>query len=157
LALGITKSIMHHRTPYLFAIATLLSACSTTPVPIGEAKPVDEARLLAFKSAPSTPHGTLIISRDVGFLGRGCFYALSVNGTLAVRLGIGEIAKLYVPTGELLLRAGRDPMGGGFCGFDQDNWTHRETIVRPNEVKGFRFSIDANGKLDVQRSEDGRK
>jgi hypothetical protein len=148
---------MHIRTLCILTIAALLSACATTPVPIGEAKPVDGARLLAFKVAPSTPHGTMVVFRDVGFLGSACYYALSVNGTLAVRLGPGEVAKLYVPTGELLLRAGRDPMGAGLCALDQDNWTQRETIFRPNEIKDFRLSIDSNGKLDVQRADVGGK
>ncbi|MDP2026249.1 hypothetical protein [Sulfuriferula sp.] len=148
---------MHIRTLCILTIAALLSACATTPVPVGEAKPVDDTRLLAFKVAPSTPHGTMVVFRDVGFLGGGCYYALSVNGTLAVRLGPGEVAKLYVPTGELLLRAGRDPMGAGLCALDQDNWTQRETIFRPNEVKDFRLSIDSNGKLDVQRADVGGK
>ena len=134
-----------------------VAACATTPVSVGEAKPVDQGRLLAFKTEPPTEHGTLLVFRDVGFIGGGCYYALSINGTLAVRLGVGEVAKLYVPTGELLLRAGRDPMGGGLCGLDQDNWTQRETSFRANETKNFRLSIDANGKLDVQRSEDRGK
>lgn len=148
---------MHRQTPYLVAVAVLLSACATTPVPVGEAKPVDQSRLLAFKTQPATEHGTLLVFRDVGFIGAACYYALSVNGTLAVRLGVGEVATLYVPTGELLLRAGRDPMGGGVCGLGQDNWTQRETTFRASETKSFRLSIDANGKPDVQRSDDRGK
>ncbi len=146
-----------HRRLCVLAIAALLSACATTPVPVTEAKKIDDNRVLAFNSAPPTPHGILRAYRDVGFLGSGCYSALSVNGTLAARLGTGETAILYVPVGELLLRIGRDPLGGGLCGMDQDNWTQRETTFRPNEVKSFRLSIDANGKLDIQRNEDSAR
>lgn len=148
---------MNKQINLILAIVALLSGCATTPVPVSQAIPVNQDRLLAFQVAPSTPHGTLVVFRDVGFIGGGCFYAFSVNGKLAVRLGVGEVATLYVPTGELLIRASRDPMGGGLCALDQNNWTQRETYFRPNEIKNFRLSIDANGKLDVQRSEDAGK
>ena len=145
---------MNHYRYCLLVLTVAVYGCATTPVPVREAKPIEASRLVAFTSIPATPHGILKAYRDVGFLGGGCYYALSVNGILAARLGVGETATLYVPTGELLLRVGRDPRGGGLCGFDQDNWTQRETSFRPDEVKNFRLSIDANGKLDVQRSED---
>jgi hypothetical protein len=55
--------------------------------------------------------------------------------------------------GEILLRAGRDPLGKGLCGLGQDEWTQRETVVHQGETKYFRLSIDQNGKTDIQRSE----
>ena len=146
-----------YRRLFLLAIIGALSACATTPVPISEAKPIEAARLLAFKSAPAEPHGILRAYRDVGLIGSACYYALSVNGVLAARLGPGETVTLYVSTGELLIRAGGDPLGGGLCGLGQDNWTQRETTFKPNEIKSFRLSIDENGKLDVQRSEENGK
>ena len=57
--------------------------------------------------------------------------------------------------GELKLRlcAGRDPEGKGLCGIRQGEWTQRETTLKPGDLRYFRLSIDANGKPDIQRSD----
>ena len=54
---------------------------------------------------------------------------------------------------KLRLRAGRDPGGKGLCGMRQGERTQRETRLKPGELKYFRLSIDANGKPDIQRSD----
>ena len=69
------------------------------------------------------------------------------------RVDVAEFANFYVEPGELLLRIGRDPEGGGLCGVDQENWTQRETIMKSGDKKTFRMSIDVNGKLDIMRAD----
>lgn len=136
----------------LFGIS-LLAGCATTPTPIAQAQKAPPSRLLAFQEKSEAANATLVLTRDEGFIGRGCFYALWINSVLATRLGVAESGTFYVAPGEQLLKVGRDPMGQGACGLDSDNWTQRETVLRPNEQKAFRLSIDANGKLDIQRAE----
>lgn len=131
-----------------------LAACATTPVPLLKAKPAPTERLLAFQGKSAGPSGTLVVTRDAGFLGGGCYYALSLNGTLAARLDVGEQASFFIAPGEVLLRAGRDPMGKALCGLGKDEWTQRETVIHAGETKFFRLSIDANGKTDLQRAEE---
>ncbi|MRW93739.1 hypothetical protein GJ699_27465 [Duganella sp. FT80W] len=97
--------------------------------------------------------GTLVVTRDTGFMGGGCYLSVSLNGTLAARLDVSEKSTFFVPQGEVLIRAGRDPEGKAFSSTNQDNWTQRETIIKAGETKYFRLSIDANGKPDIQRSE----
>jgi hypothetical protein len=58
-----------------------------------------------------------------------------------------------VNAGDVLLRVGRDPQGKGLCAFGKGEWTQRETVLRPDETKYFRLSIDANGKTDIQRGD----
>lgn len=132
------------------SIALALTGCATTPVPATSAKQAPADRVLAFQTKPEGPSGKLIVTRDEGFLGGGCFYALSIalsiNGTVAARLDVGETSAFFVSPGEVLLLAGRDPQGKALCALGQDEWTQRETLVRDKETKYFRLSIDMNGK-----------
>jgi len=130
-----------------------LAGCATTPVPLSQASQAPPERVLAFQNRPSDDAASITVVRDEGFIGSACFYAVHVNRTLAARLGVAESARFFVTPGEILLRVGRDPLASGLCGSDQDNWTQRETVLRPGESKAFRVSIDSNGKLDVQRTD----
>lgn len=131
----------------------LLTACATTPLPVTEAKQTPSSRLLAFQEKQNGTTSMLVITRDTGYLGSGCYYAVSINGTLAARLDVGETSRFFLMPGEILLRTGRDPQGNVLCNLFQDEWTQRETILRQHETKYFRLSIDANGKTDVQRAD----
>jgi hypothetical protein len=135
------------------SIALMMAGCATTPIPILEAKQTPSNRLLAYQEKKPETTSTLVVTRDSGFLGGGCYYALSINGTLAARLDVGESSRFFLTPGEILLRVGRDPEGKGLCAMGKDEWTQRETILRQNEMKYFRLSIDANGKTDIQRSD----
>lgn len=141
------------REHFLVFLILTLAGCATTPVTIEAAKQAPVSRLLAFQEERQSTTAILVVTRDEGFLGGGCYYSVAINGTLAARLDVGETSRFYAEPGEVLLRAGRDPQGKGLCGVVQDEWTQRETILRPNETKYFRLSIDANGKTDIQRSE----
>lgn len=132
----------------------LLSGCGTTPIPSSKANIAPKERLVAFQEKTSDTTSTLIVTRDVGMVGSGCYIALSINGVLAARLAAGETSSFYLKPGEILLRSGVDPYGKGLCGYGKDfYWTQRETILRLNETKFFRLSIDSNGNQDIQRGE----
>lgn len=135
------------------ALLVVLAGCATTPVPISTAKQAPPDRILAYQSAGSDKSATLTVIRDEGFIGGGCLYAIYLNRTLAARLEVAEFARFSIEPGEVLIRVARDPYGRGLCGLDLDNWTQRETILKPGEHKTFRLSIDMNGKLDVHRSD----
>lgn len=137
----------------LLVAAISLAGCATTPADHSKATPVPPDRLVAFQSQVDGPSGTLVLTRDKGFLGSGCYYGFFINDTLAARIDNSETATFIVPTGELVLRAGRDPSGRALCGLGKQEWTQRETIFRDGERKFFRMSIDANGKTDIQRAD----
>lgn len=137
----------------LSIIAVALTGCATTPISSTIAKPAPAERLLAFQAPLSEPSGLLTVTRDVGHLGSACLYAISINGTLAARLDVGEKASFYVPPGEILLRSGSDPQGKGLCGFDKNVWTQRETQLKPGETKYFRMSLNVDGVTDIQRAD----
>ena len=133
----------------------LLSGCMTTTTPLraSEAKAAPTTRLLAYQTKSPSASGTLVVTRDTGFMGGGCFYAVWINGILSARLDVGERSEFYVQPGDILFRTGRDPAGIGLCNLGQDNWTQRESQIRENETKYFRLLLDANGKSDIQRAD----
>lgn len=136
-----------------FIAVLLFAGCATTPLASSQAKPVPKERILAYQDSSESLNAALVLTRDVGLLGSGCFYAFWINGSLAARFGTGETATFFVEPGEHLLRVGRDPQGLGLCGVDSDRWTQRETILRSKERKFFRLMLDPNGTIDIQRSE----
>ena len=137
----------------LIFLAVAATGCATTPVPVNSALPAPRERILAFQDIPAGPSGTIVVTRDKGLGGSGCYYGFSINNVLAARLAVSETASFRVAPGELVLRSSRDPYGKGLCGAFQDEWTQRETILRNGETKHFRLSIDRNGKTDILRAD----
>ncbi|HHA2385050.1 hypothetical protein ACSLC0_00135 [Stenotrophomonas muris] len=129
-----------------------LGGCATTPADHSTARQVPADRLVGFQSTIDGPSGTLVLTRDKGYLGSGCYAGFFVNEELAARIDNSETATFTVPAGELVLRVGGDPMGRGLCALNKEHWTQRETTFREGEQKFFRLSIDMNGKLDIQRA-----
>jgi len=143
-----------HRTIVGLACALTLTGCATSHLPSSQAVPVTKERVFAFQDKTETKNATLVLTRDVGFLGSGCYYGFWIDGTLAARFDVGETATFFVEPGERLLRVGRDPQGKGLCGFHESQMANqRESIFRPNEKKQFRLMLDPNGTIDVQRWE----
>jgi hypothetical protein len=133
-------------------LTLVLAGCNSVPVSLNNATPAPAGRILAFQTPPRGPSGTIVVTRDKGFNGSPCYYALFINGMLAARLATSETATFYMPPGDLLLRSGRDPEGRGLCGTFKNEWTERETILKDGEKKYFRLSIDSNGKTDIERT-----
>jgi len=77
----------------------LLAGCSTSPVSPGEARPVPKNRIVAFSANPKEAYGTVVVTRDTGFLGGGCYVAIHIDGKLAARIDTGEVAKFFLSIG----------------------------------------------------------
>lgn len=135
------------------AFAAFLAGCATTPAPTSSTSPIPANRMYAFQSPSSKASGSIVVTRDEGFLGGGCYYSFWIDGVLATRLGTSETGVFYIEPGEHVLRSGRDPQGRGMCALESDNWTQRETFIKPGENKAFRLTIDMNGKTDIIRGE----
>ena len=120
------------------AIASLLmlSSCATTPKSDEALNPVATEYLLAYQSPPHADYGTIIVKRDSGFLGAGCRDGIFVDGKLAVKIGVGEIAKLYVPVGEHLIGKGA---GTGLCG---GGMLEQSVVIENGVTRRFRISGD---------------
>jgi hypothetical protein len=142
------------KIPFHFIFsACVLAGCATTPLPAAQAKPAPKDRILAFQEKTATKNATAVVTRDEGLLGSGCYYGFWINGVLAARFDVAETSSFFIEPGEHVLRVGIDPQGKGLCAVGPGYWTQRETILRADEPKFFRLSIDPNGKADIERSE----
>lgn len=135
------------------AIAVLAqAACTmfigTDAVPRWKATAVPKDRLLAFTdNKPGSV--SVIVTRDTGFMGGGCFIGLVIEGTLAARFDTSETAVFYLPPGEANMAAIPDPKGRGSCGvsgWDPVLETYDMKADRPNL---YRISLRAYRRPDV--------
>lgn len=144
---------MKRSISYAVIFVGLFLGCATTPVAVPNARPIEANRILEFKAPTEERSAHIVVIRDEGFGGSGCFYAVHINGVLAARMAVAERVDLFVPPGEILFRVGRDPLGRGLCAVGSDNWTQRESVLKAGETKFYRLSIDANGKCDIFRTD----
>ena len=114
----------------------LIQGCSTTPVAIAPAK-----RLMGFQEPKKS---AIVVTRDSGSYGSGCYMGLRINDTNAARLDPGELARFYVDPGKVTLNIGGDPMGRFLCS-RKGNGLSRDITIEENEVLLFRLYMDTSG------------
>lgn len=119
----------------------LLVGCASTPVNTSTAKKIPDERHLAFKPTPKSPN--LVIFRDEGFAGSGCYLGFYIDGKLAARIDTGEYAEFYVESGKRILERNFDPQGRGLCGMGGGGQAAQQgTIIRDGEIKKLRLIYD---------------
>lgn len=123
--------------------ALLLVGCATQAPKQGQIKPVPADRALAYQSAGSGD-ATIIVTRDVGFVGGGCFAGLYLDGDLVAKMDTGERTSLYVPSGRHVI--GTWNVGKALCGY-REGKDRRETdaTLKPGETRKFRILIGNAG------------
>ena len=123
--------------------ALALAGCATQAPKQSQIKPVPADRVLAYQSA-GDGDATIIVTRDVGFTGGGCFAGLYLDGTLVAKLDTGERASLYVPSGRHVI--GTWNVGKALCGY-REGKDRRETdaTLKPGETRKFRILIGNAG------------
>jgi hypothetical protein len=134
-------------------LVVLLSGCigPTLQVDPKEAPRVPVSRVQYV--APADASATVVIIRDLGFMGGGCFFAAHLNKVLIARMEPGEMLEIQVAPGEILLGASGDPTGAGLCGLDRaKEVVHRETFIKAGEKKHFRIRLSEGG-MDIRRSD----
>jgi hypothetical protein len=98
----------------LLAPFLVLAGCSSTSADRDKVKPVPADRLLAYQ-APVDNAGEIVVNRDVGMIGGGCYVAISIDHQVAARIGIGEEAHFKVPAGTRILGVGLDEKDDTLC------------------------------------------
>ena len=127
----------------LLAITSLLLVgCSTTPIPSDQATPVPQSRLAAFQSKPSGQYGTLIVTRDSGFVGSACNTIVYIDGKKSAEIAQGETAKFYLPVGEVIIGVNSTAMCGG-------GLKERSLVMSADNTKKYRISIDTSMSMDL--------
>ena len=94
----------------IFALIPVLAlaGCSSWQADPEDITPVPEERLRAYQ-APVANGGELVVTRDFGIRGGGCYVAVMVDRKLAARIHVGERVRLQVPAGMRIVSIESDP------------------------------------------------
>ncbi|UTW08670.1 3-isopropylmalate dehydratase [Pseudomonas benzenivorans] len=125
-----------------------LAGCSSFQAHPDKVTPVPEERLLAYQQ-PVESGGELVVNRDLGMLGGGCYVAVLVDRRVAARIGVGEQVRLQVPSGTRVLGIGVDKQDDTLCGMGRLN---RELAVpvTPGQRQHFRIVSEAKSGFDIR-------
>lgn len=131
---------------FAFLALVLLVACSTSPVEPESASAVPTERIIAYQDKPTGDYGTIVVTRDTGFMGGGCKAGVWIDGVKAAIFATGETATFYRPAGVITLSVG--PGSGGLCA----SWDRRtiETTVKTGQTRRYRIALFANGGLSIE-------
>ncbi|WP_044873989.1 3-isopropylmalate dehydratase [Pseudomonas sp. LFM046] len=118
----------------------LLAGCSSYRADSNQISQVPADRLLAFQE-PVQGGGRIVVNRDMGGLGSGCYIAVHVDRQLAARIGIGEVATFEVPAGDRIIGIGLDEQDDTLC---SKGSLRREKAahVEPGQSEHFRIISD---------------
>ncbi len=129
----------------MLAVVSLLAlaGCSSWQADPADISPVPEERLRGFQT-PVPGGGELVVTRDFGIRGGGCYVAVLVDRRLAARIHVGEQVKLQVPAGMRILSIESDPEDDTLCG--KGNLL-RERAVRVDAGDQLPFRISADNRI----------
>lgn len=138
---------MRHSWIFVAASLVALSGCVTKPPRPDQLRQPTADRLLAFQS-PADGDATIVVTRDVGMSGSGCYGAIFLDGEVVAKVAAGERATFHVPAGEHIV--GTWNTGSGLCGY-REGEDRREvsTIVRPGEERRFRITINPSSGVEI--------
>jgi hypothetical protein len=118
----------------------LISGCSSFRA--DHPDPVPKERLLKFQEAV-VGGSTLVVRRDIGMLGGGCYVAVTIDRTVAARIGIGEVATFQVPAGERIVGIATDTADDTLCGKGS---LRREILVQASAGQNEHVRIVSENK-----------
>ncbi|MCT4701230.1 hypothetical protein MUA02_04270 [Enterobacteriaceae bacterium H20N1] len=131
----------------LLALAIIgLSGCATEAVLPSQAKQAPSERLLKYQQTKTGSSATLIVVRDKGFLGGGCFTGVYFNNEKVAILDPGEKATFHLVPGEWSVAIKGE---GKMCIADAvpvGSYVH----LKEGETKAVRLFADPSGNVDVK-------
>lgn len=125
-----------------------LAGCSSFQADPENVRAVPAERLLAYQQ-PLEGGGQILVNRDLGMLGGGCYVAVLVDRQVAARIGIGESARFQVPAGQRVVGIGIDEQDDTLCGKGR---LRRELAVKvmAGESQRLRIVSEAKGGFDIR-------
>ena len=125
----------------------LLAGCSSFRAEPENVKAVPTDRLLAYQE-PLAGSGEIVVNRDLGLMGGGCYIAVLIDRQVAARIGMGEVASFKVPAGTRVLGIGIDKMDDTLCARGR---LRRELAVPvvAGERQKFRVVSQSQGGFDI--------
>ena len=126
----------------------LLAGCSSFRLDAENITPVPGDRLLAYQDEFQNG-GRLVVNRDMGLMGGGCYVAIEVDRKLAARIGMAEVASFQVPAGTRVLGLTLDPLDDTLCGMGR---LHKELAVKvaPGSTQYFHIVSENRGGFDLR-------
>lgn len=113
----------------------------TLPVPYQAGKAVPADRVLAYQEQASG-YAHMVVTRDKGVMGSGCYIGVVIAGKLAGRFGPSETASFYVPANTTDMATVPDPKGRGLCKLGW-NPVPEHYVLKTDGLNLFRISLGA--------------
>lgn len=130
-----------------FTLAALgLSGCATEAVLPSQATQAPPERILKYQHTQKDTNATLIIVRDKGFLGGGCFTGVYFNNEKVAILDPGEKATFHLAPGEWSVAI----KGEGKVCISDAVPVGSYVILKEGETKAVRLFADPSGNVDVK-------
>src|SRR3990167_9975015 len=125
-----------------------LAGCSSFQADPEKVTAVPAERLLAYQQ-PVAGSGLVVVDRDLGMLGGGCYVAVLVDRQVAARIGIGEQVRLHEAPGNRVVGIGIDQADDSLCGKGR---LRRELAVRVEEGESqhLRIVSEAKSGFDIR-------
>ncbi len=99
----------------VFTALLSLAGCSSWQPDAEDIEPVPAERVLAYQQ-PLENGGEVVVTRDFGLRGGGCYIAVLIDRQLAARIHVGEVVRIQVPAGARIVSIGTDPLDDTLCG-----------------------------------------
>lgn len=132
--------------PIIIAAVLMLSGCATEAVLPSQAIQAPKERLLKYQSHLEGEQAKLIVVRDKGYLGSGCFVGVYLNHEKAAILDPGEKAEFYLKPGEWNVAL----MGEGKMCISDKIPAGRDFMLTANTAKAVRLFADPSGNTDIK-------
>ncbi|MGK9064690.1 3-isopropylmalate dehydratase [Stutzerimonas chloritidismutans] len=136
------------RSIFTVLILLALAGCSSWQADPEEINPVPEDRLRGYQ-APVENGGEVVVTRDLGLRGGGCYVAVMIDRKIAARIHVGEQVRLQVPAGMRIVSIESDPEDDTLCGMG-NLLRERAAKVEPGQTLHYRISADNRVGFDIQ-------
>ncbi len=135
------------RVFWIMLAAASLSGCTSFRADSEHLKAVPAERLSAWQQTLS-PSSELVVDRDIGMLGGGCYVALLIDREPAALLAVGEVATFHLPPGEHIVGITTDKHGGLLCSKGRLNRELR-LQAQPGERQHLRIVSEAKSGFGI--------
>lgn len=129
------------------ALAILaITGCATEAVLPSQAKQAPSERLLKYQQKTQESKSTLIVVRDKGYLGSGCYTGVYLNDEKSAVLNPGEKATFYLHSGGWNVAI----KGEGKLCISDFVPVGRDIQLKDGDTKAVRLFADPSGNVDVK-------
>lgn len=123
-----------------------ITGCATEAVLPSQAKQAPSERLLKYQEQTQETKSTLIVVRDKGYLGSGCYTGVYLNDEKSAVLNPGEKATFYLRSGGWNVAI----KGEGKLCISDSVPVGRDVQLKDGETKAVRLFADPSGNVDVK-------